>query len=79
MEIAPEAGVSVAAQSLRPEDLYSADEIFISSTTRNIIGVGEIAGHKIAASPGRVTQRLNELFDAYIDDYVTRRVSISTR
>ncbi|HSY30898.1 MAG TPA: aminotransferase class IV [Verrucomicrobiae bacterium] len=79
MEIAPESGVSVAAQSLHPEDLYSADEVFISSTNRNVIGVGEIAGRKIAAAPGPVTQRLNELFDAYIDDYVTRRVSISTR
>jgi branched-chain amino acid aminotransferase len=79
MEIAPEAGVSVAAQSLHPEDLYSADEVFISSTNRNVIGVGEIAGHKIAASPGPVTGRLNELFDAYIDDYVTRRVTISAR
>ncbi len=79
MEIAPEAGVSVAEQSLRPEDLYSADEVFISSTNRNVIGVGEIAGHKIAASPGRVTRRINELFDAYIDDYVTRRMSTSAR
>ena len=79
MEIAPESGVSVAAQSLHPEDLYSADEVFISSTNRNVIGVGEIAGHKIAAAPGPVTQRLNELFYSYIDDYVTRRVSISTR
>ena len=79
MEIAPESGVSVAAQSLHPEDLYSADEVFISSTNRNVIGVGEIAGHKITAAPGPVTQRLNELFDAYIDDYVTRRVSISSR
>ena len=79
MEIAPESGVSVAAQSLHPEDLYSADEVFISSTNRNVIGVGEIAGHKIAASPGPVTRRLNELFDAYIDDYVTRRVTTSAR
>jgi branched-chain amino acid aminotransferase len=79
MEIAPESGVSVAEQSLHPEDLYSADEVLISSTNRNVIGVGEIAGHKIAAAPGPVTQRLNELFDAYIDDYVTRRMSVSTR
>jgi branched-chain amino acid aminotransferase len=79
MEIAPEAGVSVAAQSLHPEDLYSADEVFISSTNRNVIGVSEIAGHKISASPGPVTRRLNELFDAYIDDYATRRVTTSAR
>jgi branched-chain amino acid aminotransferase len=79
MEIAPEAGVSVAAQSLHPEDVYSADEVFISSTNRNVIGVGEIAGHKIAASPGPVTKRLNGLFEAYIDDYATRRLTISAR
>ena len=78
-EIAPEAGINVVEQVLRPEDLYAADEVFISSTNRNVIGVGDIAGHKIAGAPGRVTQRLNELFNAYIDDYVTRRVSISTR
>src|SRR5713101_357281 len=39
MEIAPEAGVSVIEQTLRPEDLYSADEVFISSTNRNLISV----------------------------------------
>jgi hypothetical protein len=44
-----------------------------------VIGVSEIAGHKIATSPGRVTSRINELFDAYIDDYVTRRVTTSAR
>jgi branched-chain amino acid aminotransferase len=75
MEIAPEAGVSMVEQSLRPEDLYSADEVFVSSTNRNVIGIGEIAGRKIANSPGLVTRRLNELFEAYIDDYVTRRLS----
>ena len=55
MEIAPGAGRLVAEQSLHPEDLYSADEMFISSTNRNVIGVGEIAGHAIANSPGPVT------------------------
>ena len=74
-EIAPEAGVAVIEQALRPEDLYSADEIFISSTNRNLIGVGEINGHKIATAPGPVTHQLNDLFDAYVADYVTRRLA----
>jgi branched-chain amino acid aminotransferase len=78
-EIAPEAGLSVVEQALRPEDLYSADEVFISSTNRNLIGVGEILGHKIAAAPGPVTDRLNELFDAYVADYVTRRLASAAR
>jgi branched-chain amino acid aminotransferase len=77
-EIAPEAGVAVIEQALRPEDLYSADEVFISSTNRNLIGVGEIAGNKIATAPGPVTQQLNDLFDTYVTDYVTRRLAAAT-
>src|SRR5207302_2805773 len=42
-EIAGEAGASVKEQTLHLEDLYGADEIFISSTNRNVIGVSEIA------------------------------------
>ncbi|MGB8474731.1 MAG: aminotransferase class IV [Candidatus Acidiferrum sp.] len=78
-EIAPEAGVSVIEQALKPEDLYSADEVFMSSTNRNLIGVGEIAGHKIATAPGPVTHQLNDLFDTYVADYVTRRLAATSR
>jgi branched-chain amino acid aminotransferase len=78
MEIAPEAGVSVVEQALRPEDLYSANEAFISSTNRNLISVSEIAGNKIPA-PGPVCERLNDLFDAYVTDYVSRRLASAAR
>jgi len=77
-EIAPEAGVPVIEQALKPEDLYSADEIFISSTNRNLIGVGEINGNKIAVAPGQVTHQLNDLFDAYVSEYVTRRLAAAS-
>jgi branched-subunit amino acid aminotransferase/4-amino-4-deoxychorismate lyase len=53
--------------------------VFISSTNRTVIGVGEIAGHPIANSPGPVTRRLGELFEAYIDEYVSRRMSTTAR
>jgi branched-chain amino acid aminotransferase len=78
-EIAPEAGVAVVEHALRPEDLYSADEVFISSTNRNIIGVGEIAGHKIVSAPGKVTHQLEELLVAHVTDYVTRRLATASR
>jgi branched-chain amino acid aminotransferase len=75
MEIAPDAGLAVVEQTLSPEDLFSAEEVFISSTSRNLLGVGEIAGQAIAAAPGAVTQRLNQVFDAYVAEYVSRRLS----
>jgi len=76
-EIAPEAGFSLLEQTLFPEDLYSADEVFMTSTNRNLIGVGEIAGHKIASAPGPLTRRLEETFAAYVEEYVSRRVASS--
>ncbi len=78
LEIAPEAGLPVVEQSLRPEDLYAAEEVFISSTNRNLISVGEIAGHSIPVR-GPVCQRLNDLFDAYVSEYVSRRLASAAR
>jgi branched-chain amino acid aminotransferase len=76
-ELAPEAGFPLVEQALRPEDLYSAEEVFISSTNRNLLAVGEIAGHRFAAAPGPVTKRLDETFDAYVADYIRRRLAAS--
>ena len=42
---------------------------------RNVIGVGEIAGHDCRLPVGRSPAKLNELFEAYVDDYVNRRRS----
>lgn len=78
MEIAGEASTSVAEQTMRLEDLYSADEVFVTSTNRNVIGAKEIAGHAIAdGSTGPITKKLDEAFDAYISDYVERRLAAS--
>jgi branched-chain amino acid aminotransferase len=71
MEIATEAGTSITEQTLRLEDLHAADEVFITSTNRNVIGVREIAGTKIGS--GGFTRKLNEVFDAYMYEYVQRR------
>jgi len=76
MEIASEAATNVVEQTLRLEDLYDADEVFVTSTNRNVIGVKEIAGHTIAGgTPGLITKKLDEAFDAYINDYVERRMA----
>jgi branched-chain amino acid aminotransferase len=76
MEIATDAGTSVVEQTLRLEDLYSADEVFVTSTNRNVIGVREIAGHTIGTGvEGEVTKRLDDVFEAYVTDYIQRRLA----
>ena len=78
-EIVGEAGAIVKEHTLRVEDLYSADEIFISSTNRNVIAVGEVCGHKFGNAAGPVTLRMNEAFTTYLNDYVTRRLAAASR
>jgi branched-chain amino acid aminotransferase len=78
-EIAGEAGAAVKEQTLKLEDFYTADEVFVSSTNRNVIGVGEIGRQIFSRAPGPVTLRLNEVFTSYVDDYVTRRLAAASR
>ncbi len=75
-EVAGEAGVSVVEQTLHLEDLYAADEVFVTSTNRNVIGVSEVAGRIIGdGATGPVTKRLDTAFDAFVKDYVDRRLA----
>jgi len=72
LEMAPGAGIPAEEKVLRPEDLLAADEVFISSTNRSLLGVGEFRGHVYAGAPGPVTRKLEKVFAAYIANYVAQ-------
>jgi branched-subunit amino acid aminotransferase/4-amino-4-deoxychorismate lyase len=63
----------MSEQTLKPDDLYSAEEVFISSTNRNLLGIGEIAGHHFANVPGPVTRKLEDAMAAYVAEYVSKK------
>lgn len=73
LEIVSASGLQMAEQTLTPEDLFAAEEVFISSTNRNLLGVGEIAGHKFPSAPGPITLRLEKALAAYVTEYVASR------
>jgi branched-chain amino acid aminotransferase len=77
LEIGAAAGAPVEERTLLPEDLYSAEEVFISSTTRKLIPVSEVNGHKIGAAPGPIVQKLEKAFEKYIRDYVDAHAAAS--
>jgi branched-chain amino acid aminotransferase len=72
LEIAPARGIPMEEKTLRPEDLYAADEVFITSTNRSLLGVSEVQGHNFAGAPGPITQLLEKTFSDHMIDYVTR-------
>jgi len=79
LEIGVGVGTPVAERTLLPEELYSADEVFISSTNRSMLGVSEINGHRIASAPGPVTLRLENAFAEYVRAYVESKSAASGR
>jgi branched-chain amino acid aminotransferase len=44
-------GIEIAERTLTVEDLYAADEVFITSTTRDLMPVREIAGRALRGVP----------------------------
>ncbi len=62
-EVGPSVGIPVREQVLRDEDLFAADEAFLTSTTREIVPIVNVDGRSIGSGrPGRVsTALLDEL------------------
>jgi branched-chain amino acid aminotransferase len=72
LEIAPGAGYPIVEEPLRLEDFYGASEVFITSTNRSLLAVGEIEGHAFSLAPGPVTQQLESAFARYMEEYVAK-------
>jgi branched-chain amino acid aminotransferase len=62
-EIGRELGIDVREETLYPKDLESADEMFITSTTRELSPVVNVDGRVVGSGrPGPVTTRLLERY-----------------
>lgn len=66
LAIGHSAGISVEEKDLTLSSLDRAEEVFISSTTREVGGVREIGDRWKYAAPGKVTQAVGEAFRRYV-------------
>lgn len=63
MKIATQHGYAVIEQPLTAYDLYTADEVFITSTSRGALPMVEIDGRKVGnGTPGPITNKLNDTY-----------------
>lgn len=62
MHLAEKEGFEVIEKALLPEDLLKADEVFITSTLKEVMPVAQIEKDKIKSCPGPITQKLLELY-----------------
>jgi branched-chain amino acid aminotransferase len=67
IELARSVGIPVEEVALRLGALASADEAFLTSTTREVQPIGTIDGRSRGPAPGPVTLRLARLFSELVD------------
>jgi branched-chain amino acid aminotransferase len=65
-------GVEMKTASLVIDDLYRADEVFITSTTRDLLPVREIANRELNREPA-VRERLSAAFHDFLVNDIARR------
>jgi branched-chain amino acid aminotransferase len=61
-------GFSLQEKALTIDDLYRADSVFITSSTRELLAVAEIAGKPVGQAPD-ARLALQAAFSAYVDRY----------
>jgi D-alanine transaminase len=68
LQIISENNLKVKERSFTLEELDGADEVFLSSTTAEVMPIVEIDGKKVSdGTPGPITRRLQELFQLEIE------------
>jgi branched-chain amino acid aminotransferase len=66
LEIGRQTGLAIKETRLTVEDLYGAEEVFITSTTREVQAVSQIEDHRFPGTPGPITKRLARAFSDYV-------------
>ncbi len=66
----------IEERALRLDDLYRAQEVFVTSTTRELLAVSEIDGRRIPAD-GAVRRRLQQAFSEYVRQYTARAAALT--
>jgi len=70
LEIAPRCRFKFREADLTAEDLSTAKEVFISSTTREVAGVGFIHPKWNYPCPGNTTVAMDAAFKKYVQEYL---------
>lgn len=74
IKVAKKASLDVEEGSLPLEELYSADEVFITSTLKNVMPVTRVDERIVGdGSPGTVTKKLAALYDEFVRESVGKK------
>jgi branched-chain amino acid aminotransferase len=70
IDIAKEIGFKVKEGRFRPDEIYEADEVFISNTTMEVMPVKEFDDVKFNVSAGGITKAIHKAYRAEVREYI---------
>ncbi|MBT8495532.1 MAG: aminotransferase class IV [Deltaproteobacteria bacterium] len=68
LELAQAAGLEVREAMLTPDQLSAADEVFITSSIRGVLPIGEVGEVRVPA-PGPITRQIMKLYRSHLDSH----------
>ena len=71
-------GITIEEKTLLPAELEAADEMFITSTTRDLLPVAKIEGKSVGRS-GKTREALTQAFGAYVTGYIGAHKEVAAR
>jgi len=66
-------GLEIFEKTVYPQDLEAADEVFLTSTTRELLPVASVEGYQLKANSHPVRDRLQKVFETCVHTYVAAR------
>jgi branched-chain amino acid aminotransferase len=66
LELAVAHDIPTEERALAPDELATADEAFLTSTTREVHPISKVDDHDLPATPGPVTKQLADAFTALV-------------
>jgi branched-chain amino acid aminotransferase len=66
MELARGASIAVGEGTLVPDQVRTADEVFLTSSIRGVLPVAQVDGQRVGAAPGPITQRVMALYAGFL-------------
>lgn len=70
LDVIPAAGFRLSEEDLTPADLNTAEEVFVSSTTREVAAVESIQPDWKYAAPGKTTLEIAAAFQRYVKSHL---------
>ncbi len=67
LEIAPTIGINPIERTVKKDEIFEAEEIFITSTLKEVMPVVEVEGRKIGSGhPGPIYQKIHQAYKALV-------------